>query len=90
MVMNHYGAMALRHWENLRPQELATIEDPQQFFSELGEQVAAEVQRRATALEGSVGEDYLANLGMLTEARTTAEAEVLREMVFTEPETTTS
>ena len=84
--MNHYGAMALRHWQNTRASELATIEDPQQFFTELGEQVATEVRRRAEAIESPMGEDYLANLAMLNEARTSAESEVLRELVFTEPE----
>ena len=86
--MNHYGALALRHWESTRARELAQLEDPQRFFTELGEQVAAEIQRRAQALEGPMSEDFLANLGMLNEARATAESDVLRELVFTEPEPT--
>lgn len=85
--MNHYGALALRHWTLTRPAELATIEDPQRFFTELGEQVAAEIDRRSQVLEGPLGEDYLANLGMLNEARATAESDVLRELVFTDPTT---
>jgi hypothetical protein len=87
--MNHYGAMALEHWRRARAVELALIEDQERFFTELGEQVAAEVLRRSEALEpASLSEDYLANLGALNEARATAESEVLREMVFTEPELT--
>ena len=85
--MNHYGALALQHWQRTRAAELATIEDPQRFFTELGEQVAAEIDHRSQALEGQLGGDFLANLGMLNEARATAENEVLRELVFTEPET---
>jgi hypothetical protein len=87
MPMNHYGELALRHWQNARPQELATIEDQERFFTDLGEQVQNEILRRAQELESPMGEDYLANLGMLNEARATAESDVLREMVFTEPET---
>lgn len=85
--MNHYGALALRHWETTRARELAQLENPDRFFTELGEQVAAEIQRRAQALEAPMSEDYLANLGMLNEARAAAESEVLRELIFTEPQT---
>jgi hypothetical protein len=84
--MNHYGALALKHWQRERPAELAAIEDPDRFFTELGERVAAEIDRRSQALEGPMSEDFLANLGMLNEARATAESDVLRELVFTEAE----
>lgn len=86
-MMNHYGVLALRHWQNTKPQELAKIENPQQYFADLGEQVAAEARRRAEALESAMGSDFVANLRMLNEARATAESEVLRELVYTEPET---
>ena len=86
VTMNHYGALALRHWQRARADELVMIEDPDRFFTELGQQVAAEVDRRSHALQGPTSEDYLANLGMLNEARATAEGDVLREMVFTEAE----
>jgi hypothetical protein len=86
--MNQYGTLALRHWQRARPAELAMIEDQESFFTQLGEEVAAEILRRSDALAGPMSEDYLANLGMLNEARATAESEVLRELVFTEPEPT--
>jgi hypothetical protein len=86
MGMNDYGRLAQQHWERTRPNELATLEDPQRFFTELGEQVEQEIIRRALELETDPGTDeYVTNLGMMNEARATAEAEVLREMVFTQP-----
>ena len=84
--MNHYGALAWQHWQRARTRELATISDPHRFFTDLGEQVAAEVQRRSQALETPTGQDYLANLRMLTQARATAESDVLRELIFTDPQ----
>jgi hypothetical protein len=89
--MNQYGAMALRHWRSTRAAELATIADPQRFFTQLGEQVAAEIRRRSDTLTdpATLSEDFLTNLGRLNEARLTAESEVLREMIFTDPDTDT-
>ncbi|MFL6119456.1 hypothetical protein [Actinophytocola sp.] len=85
--MNHYGQMALEHWQRHRPQELAAIEDPQRFFSELGEQVAETVLTRTDQLLASYPQvsGFVARVQQEQTARQTAEDETLREMVYTEP-----
>lgn len=90
--MNHYGAMAQQHWQRVRPAEYATIEDPQRFFSELGEQVAEAVQQRTEDLLASQSraEGFAAELARQQTARSTAEDETLRTMVFTEPDSDTT
>ena len=80
--MNKYGHQARQHWERARPNELATLEDPDRYFTELGERVAAEIDRRAAAEETELTEDYLANVGMINQARFTAESEVVRELIY--------
>lgn len=91
--MNQYGAIAQEHWRRHRPAELAQVEDPERFFTDLGEQVLAEIRARREALEngnqGELGEGFLANLGRLNEIQSTVESDVLREMIYTEPETDT-
>jgi hypothetical protein len=86
-VMNHYGQMALEHWQRHRPEELAAIEDPQRFFSELGEQVAETVRTRTDQLLASQPQasGFVARMQQEQTARMTAEDETLREMVYTEP-----
>lgn len=91
--MNQFGAMAQDHWRRHRPAELAQLEDPERYFTELGEQVLAEIRGRREALEsqsrGELGDGFLATLGRLNEIQSTVESDVLREMVYTEPETST-
>lgn len=81
--MNEFGDLVQRHWERERPTELATIEDPQAYFTQVGEEIAAEIQRRVDAEEhhtqDEISEDYLANLAHLTTLRARIETEVLDE-----------
>lgn len=89
--MNQYGARAREHWRVHRAAEYAQLEDPTRFFTDLGEQIAAEIDLRCGNLERASGagqsESFLANLGGLTNVRHEVEGAVLREMAFTEPET---
>jgi hypothetical protein len=89
VTMNQYGAQAQQHWSQYRAAEYAQIEDPNRFFTQLGEQIAAEIDLRCANLERATGagqsESFLANLGSLNNVRASVEGEVLREMAFTEP-----
>jgi hypothetical protein len=87
--MNRYGAMALKHWQTYLPNRYATIEDPNSFFSTLGDQAAQEITDRARELAGPdpAGEEYLDKLGRLNNARMRAEEELLPELVLPDPET---
>jgi hypothetical protein len=86
--MNHYGATAQRHWERWLPERYATIEDPDSFFSTLGEEVARQIADLALDLAGDdpPGEGYLVKVGRLNMARLQAEEIVLREQVLLSPE----
>ncbi|MEU5193570.1 hypothetical protein AB0G86_05825 [Streptomyces scabiei] len=87
--MNHYGAQMMRHWQSERLREYQEIEDPEVHFSQLGEEIAEEVESRARTLAGTTPpqEGYLARLQRLNTARLDAEGEVVREYLL--PETTT-
>ena len=84
--MNQYGSQAHRHWQTHLPNRYQQIEDPQTFFTDLGEQIAEQVQDKARAIAGPdpERETYLEKVGRLNMARQTAESDVLREVL---PET---
>ena len=86
--MNHYGATAQRHWARWLPERYATIQDPDSFFSTLGEEAAQQIADLTLDLAGDdpPGEDYLVKVGRLNMARLQAEEIVLREQVLLTPE----
>ena len=79
--MNRYGEMAREHWARWLPGRYAAIEDPDSFFSDLGDQAAARIDSLARDLAGDdqPGEGYLGKAGRLGEARHRAEQIVLAE-----------
>jgi hypothetical protein len=88
--MNEYGAMAQRHWQQHLPRRHASIDDPDAYFTSLGEQVAAQVAElwaRMRAQAGNPpGEDYAARVGRLNAMRKQAEEIVLADLVLLPPE----
>jgi hypothetical protein len=86
--MNNYGAQALRHWRRHLPGQLEQIQDPEAFFSHLGETAAAEIDQIAGALTRAQppGEGYLEELARLQTARTTAQMQVIRDMILVDPQ----
>lgn len=79
--MNPYGTRMREHYAKHRATELAAIADPESFFEDLGLQIETEIDMLADRIAGpsDPAEGYLERVGRLTEARTTAESEVLRE-----------
>lgn len=88
--MNEYGVMAQRHWQRWLPQRYAAIENPDDFFAELGEEVAAEIadQWARMRLEAGnpPGEDFMDGVGRLNALRKQAEEIVLHDRVLLPPE----
>lgn len=86
--MNHYGAMAQKHWRTWLPSRYAEIPDPDTYFQNLGQQVAAQVAELSTTMAGDdpPGETYLDKVGRLNAARQQAEEIVLAEEVLLPPE----
>lgn len=79
--MNKYGQILHRQWQIADPQMVASLSDPTEHFSQMGEQVEADVQAMLPTLEGTdpAGETYLQKVGRLQAARATAEETVLAE-----------
>lgn len=82
--MNRYGQTARAHWERHAPSKISALEDPESFFTDLGEQIEAQVQIIALELERSAPEaaEYLDRVAQLTGFRRQAEEQVLAELVF--------
>lgn len=77
--MNQYGDLARRRWAHRVPEVYADIRDPGEFFTMLGELIAADIGQLAAELAGDdpSGEGYLAKVQRLTSTRDTAQALVL-------------
>lgn len=83
--MNEYGKTAMRHWETYRPNALAELENPTQYFEDLGRQVAARIADLWPSLaEPQEGEslDFRATMGRNQMAQQQAREIVMQEMVF--------
>ena len=50
--MNRYGAEALEHWRRHLPISYGMLEDPEEFFTGLGEQAEAEIEDRYLGYAG--------------------------------------
>ncbi|MCZ4603319.1 hypothetical protein O3S80_05920 [Streptomyces sp. Lzd4kr] len=86
--MNRYGDQAMTHWKEHKPQAFGELENPEEFFTELGEEISTEIETRARELAGQepAAEGYLQRLQRLNTSRSTAEGEVLRERVLLDVE----
>jgi hypothetical protein len=86
--MNQYGRRALNYWRNDLPNRYAQIPDPQTFFTDLGEQMATQVDQLTQAIAGPdpPGETFMDKLGRINTARAEAEEQVIRETLPLEDE----
>jgi hypothetical protein len=88
--MNRYGRMAYDHASQHQPKSFASMTDPLDHFSRLGEEVENRITTLRDDLLGSprpseTPEDYRQRA---YQARRQAEEIVLAEMIWTEPEPT--
>jgi hypothetical protein len=88
MTPNRYGELALQHMERCLPDRYRQIENPDRYFTGLGEEIADQVRELETALAGPgpQDEDWMAKVGRLNMARLMAEERVLAELVYLAPE----
>lgn len=61
--MNRYGQIALEHHRRHRPNEHARVPDPEKFFTEIGEEIQAQITVRRDEIlgqprPGETPEDY--------------------------------
>ena len=80
--MNRYGTMLKDQWTQADPEMVVSLEDPETYFSQLGEQAAEQVADLSLNLAGpdKPGEEYLEKVGRLNMARRQAEEIVLAEL----------
>jgi len=83
--MNRYGIMARDYWKTHLPERYRTLENPETFFTDLGEQIEQRVDELMEARRPELGSDYMRNLQNLNWAKKEAEDEALRELAFPAP-----
>ncbi|MFC1435340.1 hypothetical protein ACEZDB_32340 [Streptacidiphilus sp. N1-3] len=90
MAMNKYGHEARAYWRRWLPQRYAALPDPITYFTNLGEQVEAQVGDLWDAMvvtdQVPGGETHEQRVGRLGLLKASAEYEVLGELVRLEPE----
>ncbi|GHG60960.1 hypothetical protein GCM10012320_35770 [Sinomonas cellulolyticus] len=86
--MNRYGRQAETMWKQACPKRYAELEDPEAFFTDLGEQAMEMVPELEVRIAGPdvPGEGYLGKVGRLNAARNQAE-EIARAEILAPPET---
>lgn len=86
--MNRYGRQAETMWKQACPGRYAELEDPEAFFTGLGEQAMEMVLELEVRIAGPdvPGEGYLEKVGRLNAARNQAE-EIARAEILAPPET---
>jgi len=90
--MNEYGRRVMNHWRRFLPTRYSQLENPTEFFSDQGEQIADQVTAACASLERAHaqelrGLDYLQRVGLLNNLRMQA-TEVAMSDFLPEPEPT--
>lgn len=86
--MNKYGRQAQEAWKAASPTRYSQIQNPDEFFTNLGEQAQEQVDELQVKIAGPdpKGEGYLEKVGRLNAARNQAE-EIVRYDLLSPPET---
>ncbi|QOT19948.1 TnpV protein [Paenarthrobacter sp. YJN-5] len=86
--MNKYGRQAQEAWKTASPTRYSKIQNPDEFFTNLGEQAQEQVDELQVKIAGPdpKGEGYLEKVGRLNAARNQAE-EIVRYDLLSPPET---
>ncbi|WP_284986824.1 TnpV protein [Arthrobacter sp. fls2-241-R2A-172] len=86
--MNKYGRQAQEAWKTASPTQYSQIQNPDEFFTNLGEQAQEQVDELQIKIAGPdpKGEGYLEKVGRLNAARNQAE-EIVRYELLSPPET---
>ena len=95
--MDHYGQIAMRYWSRFLPTRYAALEDPDSFFTDLGNQIQGQIlgliarldSARLREIPAVSRQDYWTRVATLQTARSLAEEIVMKQLVWeTAPELT--
>lgn len=87
MAMNRFGQEAQRTWGILTPTAVQELDDPEKFFTELGETAEAAYNQTLDRLlaQGRNGNDFIRNVARVEDAKAQA-MEIVRADYLTPPE----
>lgn len=91
--MNRYGERAKEHWQHHRPQAYAALTSPDDFFTQMGEQIATTIAQLIPTLAGPdlPGEAYLDKVARVKAATKQAEEMAIADSpMYATPELTFS
>ena len=84
--MNRYATTARDYFRDYLPTRYSQIENPDEFFQDLGQQIQDQITDLTPELAGPdpAGEDYLEKVGRLKAAKDRAAEMVMTEMVYSQ------
>lgn len=87
MEMNQYGAAARAHWQSKLAGRLAQINDPEAFFTRLGEEAQRQIAQYRETLQDAAppADGYLEENARLSTAAKTAESHIMRTLIYVDP-----
>lgn len=86
-MMNKYARIAQDYWRSHAPTRYAALEDPEGYFTELGDSAAFQIDQMARELEARLPADlpYLERVAQLRAVKQQAEETVLTDLVYSIP-----
>jgi hypothetical protein len=84
--MNRYGATARDYFRDYLPTRYSQIENPDEFFRDLGQQIQDQIVDLTPELAGEdpAGESYLEKVGRLNAAEQMAAERVMADLVYSQ------
>ncbi len=78
----------MKYWQDAAPTRYADLENPSEFFTDLGEQIATYVEQLASAMEAKAtfSQDTMTRFGELNAIKASAEEVAMHELAYVEPE----
>lgn len=82
--MNKYGLLAQEHWQRYAPNRYASLDNPQEYFTEMGEAISNEIEAISDHLQRQLPKnlEFMDRLGQMNMIRHQAEETVLGELVY--------
>lgn len=84
--MNRYATTARNYFRDYLPTRYSQIENPEEYFQELGQQIQDRIVDLTPGLAGPdpAGETYLEKVGRLNAAKQQAEERVMADLVYSQ------